>query len=653
MFNKNLTLLALCLIGAQMSTAQREALPEELQTQHCYKAEAAQSYFQTENFSNVGDTYDVGYLRCFWAVDPAVHYIQGQVVSYFTPKTNPLGSIDFDFSLNMTVDSVLYHGQKVPFNHSANDVLSIGFPGFVAPGQLDSVAVFYQGAPAVGQGFGTFQTSMHSNTPVLWTLSEPYGAKEWWPCKQSLSDKADSLDVYVKAPAGNKVAGNGLLVSVTGNGSTAVHHWHSKYPIAAYLVAFAVTNYEEYTDNVPYAGGSIPVLNYWYPEYVDQAQSESGASVEIMQLFNNRAGLYPFYEEKYGHAQFGFGGGMEHQTMSFMANTGYGLIAHEMAHQWFGDKITCGSWQHIWLNEGFATYFEGLCREHYFSPQTWYNWKRGKLNSIISQPGGSVFVPDTTNINRIFDGRLSYNKGAYLLNMLRWKLGDSTFFQGIREYVADPNLAFGYAKTAQLQAHLESVSGQNLTSFFEQWFYGEGFPTYTLVWAHNKGFFEGTLEQSTSMPASVPFFDIPVPIRVYGSDQDTTIVLYPQTGNAFSVFLPFNIDSVKIDPELWIISGNNQVIQTSNTNYTPLVDLGLRISPNPVRTSLHVAGHALPSDAVLRVRDVSGKTILTATLQAQEQDWKKDLDFRQMPPGVYLLSVEGQDWTSETIKVLK
>lgn len=652
------TLLAGAFFGTIASSgAQRQATPDELNQLNCHAPEAAAHILHRNGAGpGAGAAYELGYQRCFWAVDPAVHFIRGHITSYFTPKAGPLQEIDFDLSLNMQVDSVIYHGLPAAFSQNSGDILLIQLPAPVPGGQIDSITVYYQGAPQVGQGFGTFQTATHNGTPVLWTLSEPFGAKEWWPCKQSLTDKADSIDIHVTVPAGYKVASNGLLRSVTpGPGGTATHHWHSKYPIAAYLVAIGVTNYEEYTDLVPYPGGNIPVLNYWYPEFVDQAQTETGVTVEIMQLFNQRASLYPFFEEKYGHAHFGFGGGMEHQTMSFMIGASYGLIAHELAHQWFGDKVTCGSWQDIWLNEGFATYFEGLSREAYFSPTTWYNWKLGKKNSATSQPGGSVFVTDTTDIYRIFDGRLSYNKGAYLLHMLRWLLGDDAFFQGIRNYAADPKLAYGYARTADLQAHLEAAGGQNLDRFFEQWFYGEGYPTYSLFWSHNKGWLEGWLEQTPSAPASVPVFDIPVPVRVYGLDRDTTVVVYPGANGTgwYSVFLPFEIDSVVIDPELWILSGPNQVIHLPDAVHTPVLELGLQASPNPTRNSLWLRGKSAPAAGWLTIRNLTGQLLAREPVVGTGSEWAKEFDLSQYSAGIYILQIQGLGWQSEPLKVVR
>ena len=567
----------------------------------------AQSAKLRSVLSGASDNYDLKYHRCEWEIDPAVYHIKGVITSYFKPKVSNFDQMEFDLSDSLTVDSVVYHNSPLSFNQTQPDILQIILPAVIPSDTLDSVMVYYQGTPP-NTGFGAFIQSNHNGTPIIWTLSEPFGAKEWWPCKQSLNDKIDSVEILVTTPQAYRVASNGLLVSEIQSGGNKIYHWKTKYPIAAYLVAIAVTNYSYYSDFVPMQNGdSLEVLNYVYPEDLSNAQLQTPAIIDMIQFFDSLTITYPFANEKYGHAQFGWGGGMEHQTMSFMVNFGSSLMAHEVAHQWFGDHVTCGSWQDIWLNEGFATYFEGLIKERFF-PTSWMSWKAAAISNITSAPDGSVICDDTTSVNRIFNGRLSYKKGAYLLHMLRWKLGDSLFFTAIKNYLNDPLLSGGYARTSDLISHLEITGGQNLTAFFNQWYYNQGFPSYQLYWAQSGSTLSLKVDQLTSH-VSVPFYEMPVPVKFIGQSADTTIIFDHQySGQSFYPEISFPVMSVVFDPDLQILSANNTVLGIPE--FSAAADQVI-LYPNPVKEVLTIysLNNANPVEFI-EITDVLGRSIL-------------------------------------------
>lgn len=593
--------------------------------------------------------YNVHHYRCEWQLDPAVRYIRGKVTTTFT-MTQPGNSITFDMVNQLVVDSVVYHGNKLTFTRPGNDGLVINFPGTITATTKDSVAIYYQGDPA-GGGFGAFYQGAHSGVPVIWTLSEPYGAKDWWPCKDGLVDKADSIDIFMTHPAAYTSSANGLMMGITpaGGGNLTTHFRH-RYPIATYLVAIAITNYVVRTDTVNVNNKIYNWASYAYPENAGSFfNSEVLYAKEIYRLFTKLIGEYPFANEKYGHTQFGWGGGMEHQTNSFMFNTSPNLSAHELAHQWFGDKITCGSWQHIWLNEGFATYFTAIFLEHLY-PTFYRPFLQSTLTSVVSQPGGSVFVTDTSNSGRIFDGRLSYNKGAYVVHMLRWVLGDSAFYRGVRQYLEDPALRYSFAKTADLQRNLEQVSGKNLTTFLQKWVYGEGYPDYQAEWYQASGspWVSVKLNQTTSH-SSVSFYEMPVMIEFKNATQSVRVVAdHRFSGQVFSFNPGIAVDTVIIDPDLWILSK----IKTSRKSASELLPQDdIQLYPNPS-----------PGNATFRLRNASGNRLSLRLFNAAGQLlFKRDIvtapgaqlevliPFMQYPRGVYMLQIQND----KELKVLK
>ena len=590
------------------------------------------SHFKSNELTH---NYDINYHRLEWEVDPAENYIRGRVTTYFQPIEPDFQQINFDLAQNMQVNAIIYRGDTLSHSFSNTDNLKIDLPGVLDFGQMDSIEVQYEGTP-VSLGFGSFEQSTHQGVPILWTLSEPYGAKTWWPCKQDLVDKIDSIDIIVRTPAAYRVAANGILTTEVEDGNEKIYTWQHRYPIPAYLIAIAVTNYSTFSDFVELStGDSLEILNYVFPEDHNYAVGELENTIEIMELFNDLFGDYPFANEKYGHAQFAWGGGMEHQTMSFMGSFSYGLQAHELAHQWFGNKVTCGSWEDIWLNEGFATYLTGLTSEFLGDEEGWHDWKEGRINHITSQDGGSVWVDDTTNVSRIFSGRLSYSKGAMLLHMLRWQLGDDDFFQAIRNYVDDENLAFSYAKTKDLQKHLEMESGLDLSEFFNDWFYGQGFPSYQVTWVNLPGQVKIKLEQATSH-FSVDFFEMSVPIRVFGNNgQDSLLKLaHNYSGQEFEVTLPFQVTAVSFDPELWLVSADNTVEELIiNATETRNLENLIKITPNPFDNILNIELNTNDSFELIEVIAADGQLLKTIN----QNKFQGKIDTNNWPAGIYFL----------------
>lgn len=601
------------------------------------EAKAASGLFTVQRNMNTGN-YDWQYARLELNVDPIQAFISGTVTSYFEAKEN-MNTITFELVDNMTVSEVTQRGTPLSFSQNSNDEVVITLPQTLNQGVVDSLAITYSGNP-ISSGFGSFEVDTHNGDPVLWTLSEPFGAKAWWPCKQDLIDKVDLLDVYITSPRFNPsneeyvAVANGLEMGQTINGANKTTHFRHQYPIPAYLVAIAVTNYTVYSHTVANNGNPFDIVNYIYPEDLAYAQARTPVTVDIMNLFADRFEPYPYADEKYGHAQFGWGGGMEHTTVSFMGSLGRGLIAHELGHQWFGDKVTCGSWQDIWLNEGFATYMAGMVIEEFDGEAAFRSWKQDQISSITQYAGGSVYVPaqDTTSVNRIFSSRLSYNKGSMVLHMLRKKLGDAVFFQGLQDYLTDPALAYGYAKTPDLLRNMNNANGQDLTEFFDDWVYGEGYPRFTIRWNQvNVGSLNVQISQYQSHP-SVDFFEVPVPLRLHGSNGETLDIVLDNTfdGQTFQPAVPFTVNGVQFDPEHDIISKNNQVILGIDNL---ALDQQLLLYPNPTSAILNIKKPESLQVNEIRVYNALGQKLYSA-------GYTPTLDISGFSAGILFVEIE-------------
>jgi len=580
------------------------------------------------------NNYDLKYHRFFWIVDPAKPYIGGSVTSYFIATQASMNSIQFELSSGMVVDSAVYKKSIRSVSRSGG-LVTISLNTSLAKGTLDSITVYYHGNPTT-TGFGSFGSEIHGGAPGMWTLSEPYGASDWWPSKNDLTDKIDSIDVFAVTPMGNHVASNGLLMSEKPyNANSVIAHWKHRYPIASYLIAIASTNYARFSDYYIAGNDTLEVLNYVYPEDSVAMRVNAPKVLPSIALFEKLFSPYPFRKEKYGQAQFGWGGGMEHQTMTFLGRGAFNhdIIAHELAHQWFGDMITCGSWSDIWLNEGFATYCAGITYEHMFDGVYWPVWKRNNISFVCSSPSGSVYCTDTTSVNRIFSSRLSYSKGAMVLHMLRWVVGDESFFNGMKSYLNDPKLQHGFARTADFKAHMETKSGKNLTGFFADWIYGQGYPIYTLnVGQTSDNKTSVTIYQSQS-DASVLFFEMPVPVQFFGNKGQDTVMVFKHTfsGEIFQMNPGFKIDSIKFDPYQWLVATNNSI--TLGINDLP-AGKTLTVLPNPASDFIYIQ-HTLGDISNVEIMTMDGK---------KEKAFVKDhnhtqltLDINHLSTGMYVL----------------
>ncbi|WP_312509337.1 M1 family aminopeptidase [Chryseobacterium culicis] len=600
------------------------------------------SFTQKMNIGNTNPNtlnYDLQYQRMDVSLDPAVYNISGSVTSHFKPNQS-MGSIYFDLSNSLTVSQVKYHGTNITsFQQLPSKELKIDFPASLPANVVDSLTIYYAGAPSTVND--AFRTSLQGGTPVLSTLNEPYGAQDWFPTKQSLNDKIERFDFKITTPSNYSVAANGKLMSETfPTGSTKLTFWRTMYPTPAYLIAVSITNFVKLTDTI--GNPPFPFVNYIYPSTNSSATSIANINwtKQVMDTFETYFGAYPFRNEKYGHMEFMYGGGMEHQTMSSMGAWSKQLIAHELAHQWFGDKVTCGAWNDIWLNEGFATFGEHVANEKLLMTNNEFlNYLQGQSGFITGSAGGSVYVPDSglSSIGRIFDSRLSYSKGGYILRMLKWILGDAVFYQALKDYHARPNLAYSYVRTSDFNASLLQSTGTDFTEFFNDWVYGEGYPTYNIKWMQsgNQAVFKVSQTQSSAL---VSFFEMPLPIKVTGTAGQTAYLVLNNTSNNqyFLQSVTFPIASVQFNYEYQIIEKNSTVTQDNTLSVSSAEKESFGLYPNPAKNEINLKGIKKATDFTIHA--VDGKLVIRGTYQPG-----KSIGIAELVPGAYFITIDDKN----------
>ncbi|MBD2700639.1 T9SS type A sorting domain-containing protein [Spirosoma sp. BT702] len=561
--------------------------------------------------------------------------------------------------LGLQVDSVKVGKQKLTFQHVQNK-LTITPTQPLNNGQALTLTVFYQGVPNF-RDLGSFRFSRHENTtdPVIWSLSEPYGAPDWFPCKDTPGDKADSSSVRITAPAQFVSVSNGTLVSTTTNSDgTRTYLWKNSYPIAQYLISVAISNYNRYDTPFTYGNQTLPITHYVYPEILPQVRANLDLTPIMMRLFSERFGPYPFLREKYGHAQIGQGtGGMEHQTVSSMEAGAFNptVIAHELAHQWFGDKITCRDWQNIWLNEGFASYGEAVYAES-VGGQAGYKTTMTNFMTRAKNSVGSVYVQDISNFANIFNGNRTYAKGGSVVHMLRGVLGDSTFFRSLRAYVASPLVAYKSATTEDFQAVAQQVSGKDLTYFFKQWIYGEGYPTYraTVSPGSSATSVKVRLVQRNTVSSNPSSFTMPVQLRIQSAAGDTIVTVFnDQLDQTFTVPSRGAVTNVVIDPNNWIIKTAES--STIVTAINEPVTISLQVYPNPTTEELEIDFKTYTTGIVtFSLTSLLGQKIRSETpATLTPGTYHRILNLRGLSGGRYTLTVETPDGLESRVVLVR
>lgn len=380
---------------------------------------------------------------------------------------------------SMTINSVGLSGSS--FSHSSN-VLTINLNRTYIPGEILEVLVNYTHNNVTDNAF-------YASNGMIFTDCEPEGARKWFPCYDKPSDKA-TLDLTAKVPGTARLGSNGRLNDSTVTGDTIYYHWISRDPVSTYLIVMSgKVNYKldiVYWHKISNPSDSVPI-RFYYNSGENPATMKTKI-IPMMTHYSQKFGEHAFEKNGFATLNSSFTwGGMENQTLTSLCQNCWNenIISHEFGHQWFGDLITCGTWADIWLNEGFATYLEAIWFENTGGYTSYKNDIVADANSYLSgNPGWPMYNPSwaivTPNTNDLFNTEITYYKGACVLHMLRYTLGDSLFFSVIKSYATDSlgGFKYGNSVTDDFTAKISAAAGQDLSWFVNQWVKEANHPVY-------------------------------------------------------------------------------------------------------------------------------------------------------------------------------
>jgi aminopeptidase N len=526
-------------------------------------------------------------------------------------------------------------------------LLSIWYTRIVGPGE--------PGRELYREGYyffekGDMQWNQTASETIGYTMSQPRDARAWFPTIDEPSNKS-TLTMHVTVDNPVAVIANGELTETVVHDDGSVRYtYHHPYPISPYLFSFNAGPFEEYSDSYESIDGrTIPIASYLFGSDAAWADSANSMMKNMMAVFEDLFGPYPF--DRYGMIAvepFRYGG-MEHQTITTMRRQLFlneRVTAHEIAHQWWGNMVTCESWDHIWLNEGFASYAEALYIERIYGTD--------QRNTILESYANTYFFEDVTIRYPLYNppegyifGRAIYQKGAWVLHMLRNVVSDAAFYATLREYAE--RHAYGAAGTDDLRSAFEFAAGMELAWFFDQWVYEPGYPVYQIESRaeENEGGTEFdvsiTLNQIQENAPEVFIGPVEFLIRVNGADS-----LYSfwndRRGQQFLVSVPALPDTVIFDP------GNKILKKIGNATY---IDGGdgipekislLQNYPNPFNSSTTIEFRlSETSDVRLRIVDALGRHLaLLLDDRYEPGNYVVTFNADRYASGIYFAVLEGE-----------
>ncbi|MEN8005603.1 MAG: M1 family metallopeptidase [Candidatus Krumholzibacteriota bacterium] len=568
--------------------------------------------------------YDVQSYDLDLELIPDSRSLSGSVDIGLTALADGLTHIRLDLVDNLVCDGITFRGGEAAFTHQG-DSLVVALAAPLATSRAETLIVRWHGRPLPHGNFNSgLMFRSHDNgtpddltddMPMIANQNQPWSAHSWWPCKDHPADKA-LVSLRATVPDTLQLISNGtLLLEDVPSPGLRRFAWREEYPIAVYLVSLAATNYVSWSEECSVTDGAPVHLDFHvFPQDLAKAEIDLAPTCEMMDFMTVLAGPYPFTGEKYAQAEFKWFGSMEHQTatsLSPIVLTGDHrfelVVIHELAHQWFGDSLTPAVWADIWLNEGFARYFEALWVEHTAGPEAYRDFMR----QIGPERHPELFVNDgvLSDPDPILPNTLIYDKGAWVLHLLRMLIGRPAFEEFLANYATAPGLVLGNVNLADMIAHAEAAAGRNLDGFFDPWLDTSAVP---VLRTRSEPVRRGGSDHGvrvTFTQQQDPVFEMAVPVVVHTScDSLSGIVFLTRREETFTWSPSCPVDSVSVDPE-------GLVLMRTGSAPPPVLQVA-GPWPNPVTTAGAEFRIYLTSNrkTIAKLYDMRGRLIHEADL---------------------------------------
>ncbi len=601
--------------------------------------------------------YDVLHYDLDLGIDPAAEAVTGRVGVSLAFLSGGSGRIVLDLTGNMTVDSVLWRGAAIEFAHLGDSLVVEAGPTGVA-GEESDLAVFYHGEPQphglmnVGLMFRSHPGPTEDpadDAPVVFSIGEPWSSHSWWPCKDHPSDKATAT-IAVTAPEPLVGISNGVLVGTTSPApGLTTTRWREDHPIATYLIAVSVSDYASWEETCDASFGEVPLTFHVFPQDEAAARADLARTCEMMNFLEGVCGPFPFADERYGHVEIVWAGAMEHQTATSISRfmlTGDGryesTFLHEMAHSWFGDRMTPARWSDIWLNEGFARYCEALWVEREEGREAYLRAMREmgpERHPDLFADQGLLTDPDP-----ILPNQMIYDKGAWVLHMLRGAVGDSAFFRFLKAYASAPAFADGNVTTADMLAIAGAETGCDVSGLLGPWLETSAVPEVEW-WATTAPLAGGGARLILELRQIQPtVFTLPATLRATTAAGDVDLRLTAREPvETFRWDLDGDVLETELDPEGWLLMRAARVAPPATVLLPP--------RPNPAGVSGTTLSYLVSDGGPIGVSayDARGRRVGSWDLgdhaaAAEPYTWiwqGADDRGRPLPSGVYWLVLSG------------